>query len=225
MPIFGKFLDSPLRKKLIFAWTIHQIARFQVKIFKKILGRGSLSPSPNPSPLNLGLCLRFGLRPQYSVASRSRFGLSLQFTPNMFDNFSQPRGTGWNISAPSISSFLLRHCVLKLITQCRLSVVELSKGEVGGWPKNFISWVYILTKIVGLEGWGGGFNPPSIWTLQIVIYRWAGLGPQYFRQVGAYVGVSDSSLTLWFISTCRPCWINFCKHQGATRMQSSHLAY
>ena len=28
-----------------------------------------------------------------------------------------------------------------------------------GWPKNFISWVYILTKIVCLEGWGGGLNP------------------------------------------------------------------
>ena len=34
------------------------------------------------------------------------------------------------------------------------TVVELSKGEVGGWPRNFISWVYILTKIVGFEGWG-----------------------------------------------------------------------
>ena len=34
----------------------------------------------------------------------------------------------------------------------------------------FISWVYILTEIVGLEGWGGGFNSPtspSIRTLDV----------------------------------------------------------
>ena len=43
---------------------------------------------------------------------------------------------------------------------CTSSVLELSNGEVGGWARFFIIWVYILTKIVGLEGWGGGFNPP-----------------------------------------------------------------
>ena len=31
---------------------------------------------------------------------------------------------------------------------------------MGGWSRNFISWVYILTKIVGFECWGRGFNPP-----------------------------------------------------------------
>ena len=41
------------------------------------------------------------------------------------------------------------------------SVFELSNGEVGRWTRFFISWIFILTKIVGLEGWGGGFNPPT----------------------------------------------------------------
>ena len=44
-------------------------------------------------------------------------------------------------------------------------------GGGGGLSKVFISWVYILTKIVGLEGWGGGFNPLLIWTLVLLTKR------------------------------------------------------
>ena len=29
----------------------------------------------------------------------------------------------------------------------------------GGWRRNFISWVYILTTVVGFLGWGGGSTP------------------------------------------------------------------
>ena len=66
----------------IFVSAIHQIARLQVQIFKNCLGRGSPSPLPRPlPPLNLGLCPQFGLRPQFSGASRPRFGLRPQFLP------------------------------------------------------------------------------------------------------------------------------------------------
>ena len=34
-------------------------------------------------------------------------------------------------------------------TVCITAVFELSKCEVGGYPMNFISWVYISAKIVG----------------------------------------------------------------------------
>ena len=46
-------------------------------------------------------------------------------------------------------------------------VLELWNGEVQGLSKVFFSWIYILTKIVGLEGWGRGStpNPSSIRTL------------------------------------------------------------
>ena len=85
------------------SWTIHQIAQFQVWIFKIFWG-GLLEPSPQiPSPLNLGLCFRFGLRPQISGASRPRFGLHPQSTPNMFDHFSK-QGELDKIFHPSTST-------------------------------------------------------------------------------------------------------------------------
>ena len=52
---------------------MHQNERFQDRIFKNFLGRGSPSPLPRPlPPFFLGLRPRFGLRPQYSGASRPR---------------------------------------------------------------------------------------------------------------------------------------------------------
>ena len=40
-------------------------------------------------------------------------------------------------------------------------MLELSNGEVEGWARFFISWIYILTKIVDLESWGGGGSTPT----------------------------------------------------------------
>ena len=58
---------------LFLALTMHQNKRFQDRIFKNFLGRGSPSPLPRPlPPFFLGLRPRFGLRPQYSGASRPR---------------------------------------------------------------------------------------------------------------------------------------------------------
>ena len=88
--IFGKFFDPPLGKDknvCLKGWTIHQIARFQVWIFKIFL-EGLPKPSPQIHPtLNFGIRFRFGLRPPISGASCPRFGLHPQFTPNMFDHF------------------------------------------------------------------------------------------------------------------------------------------
>ena len=41
------------------------------------------------------------------------------------------------------------------------SVVELSKGEVGGLSKVFYQLDLYFSKIAGLEGWGGGVQPPQ----------------------------------------------------------------
>ena len=59
---------------------IHQIPRLSFQIFKNFLGRGSPSPLPRPlSSLFLWLRPWIGLRPQFSGASRPRFGLHPQF--------------------------------------------------------------------------------------------------------------------------------------------------
>ena len=80
------------------------------------------------------------------------------------------------------------------------SVVDLSLGEVGGWPRNFISLVYISTKIVGFEGWGGGFNlptPPSIRTLPLITLCTSILNLSssnaYFRILTAATSRADES--------------------------------
>ena len=54
-------------------------------------------------------------------------------------------------------------CLIWLLSSMHIPhpVIDLSLGEMGGWPRNFISWVYILTKIVGFEGWCGGVQPPN----------------------------------------------------------------
>ena len=60
---------------------MHQNEWFQVWFFKKFLGRGSPSPLPRPlPPFFLGLRPRFGLRPQFSGASRLRLG---RFAPSI----------------------------------------------------------------------------------------------------------------------------------------------
>ena len=75
---------------------MHQNEWFQVWFFKNFLGRGSPSPLPRPlPPLFLGLRPRFGLRPQFSGASRPRLGLfpsilghfapSIRASPSTFD--------------------------------------------------------------------------------------------------------------------------------------------
>ena len=57
----------------IFTWSVHQIAPFMKIIFKNFLGGAHRAPSPDPSlRFFLGLRPRFGLRPQFSGASRPR---------------------------------------------------------------------------------------------------------------------------------------------------------
>ena len=88
---------------------MHQNEWFQVWFFKNFLGRGSPSPLPRPlPPLFLGLRPRFGLRPQFSGASRPRLGLcprqlgrfapSIQASPSTFDWgpwFGPPKINSW----------------------------------------------------------------------------------------------------------------------------------
>ena len=65
----------------IIASNMHQNEWFQVWFFKNFLGRGSPSPLPRPlPPLFLGLRSRFGLRPQFSGASRPRLGLRPRYS-------------------------------------------------------------------------------------------------------------------------------------------------
>ena len=75
---------------------------FQVWFFKNFLGRGSPSPLPRPlPPFFLGLRPRFGLRPQFSGASRlrlGRFAPSIRAPPSTFGRrtwFGPPKINCW----------------------------------------------------------------------------------------------------------------------------------
>ena len=92
----------------MFASDMHQNEWFQVWFFKNFLGRGSPSPLPRPlPPFFLGLRPRFGLRPQFSGASRlrlGRFAPSIRAPPSTFGRrtwFGPPKINCW-----------IRHCVL-----------------------------------------------------------------------------------------------------------------
>ena len=159
--------------------------------FQKIYWEGLTEPFPRPLPSILGFAFDSGFDLNTRALRALGSGLAFYSPPICSIISHQPRGTEWNICAPATSSSLLRHCVLKYITQYRLSVVELSKGEVGGWPKNFISWVYILTKIVGLEGWGGGIQPPVNLNPADCHISLGGLGPPIFQ--------TSRRLWLWWL--------------------------
>ena len=90
----------------MFASDMHQNEWFQVWFFKNFLGRGSPSPLPRPlPPFFLGLRPRFGLRPQFSGASRlrlGRFAPSIRAPPSTFGRrtwFGPPKINCW-----------IRHC-------------------------------------------------------------------------------------------------------------------
>ena len=96
---------------------MHQNERFQDRIFKNFLGRGSPSPLPRPlPPFFLGLRPRFGLRPQNSGASRPRLStknlskfMKLCCPPPMGKSGSAPgcirmEGGGHSLMASSKSS-------------------------------------------------------------------------------------------------------------------------
>ena len=77
--------------------------------FPKSSGKGLTEPLPRSFPLlNLGLRLRFGVRPQISGASRPRFGLHHQFTP-ICSIISPNIGELEKIRCPFTSTFWLRH--------------------------------------------------------------------------------------------------------------------
>ena len=128
--IFGKFLDPPLRKDKLSLEKLNYTPDCAVSSmnFQNSLGRGSPSPLPRSlSPLNLGLRFRFGLRPQISGASRPRYGLHPQFTPDMFDHFPQTRELN-KIFHPSTSTSLATP--LCFIT--RYTDFHISLGDLGG---------------------------------------------------------------------------------------------
>ena len=90
----------------MFASDMHQNEWFRVWFFKNFLGRGSPSPLPRPlPPFFLGLRPRFGLRPQFSGASRlrlGRFAPSIRAPPSTFGRrtwFGPPKINCW-----------IRHC-------------------------------------------------------------------------------------------------------------------
>ena len=124
---------------------------------------GVLSPSPDSSPrfLPAQSWASPSIRASTSY-SRALHALGSGFafsSPPICSIISLNRGELDEIFVhplPSTSTSLLRHCTQYIQTVSGWIV----KRWDGGWPKNFISLVYTLTKIVGLEGWGGGFNPP-----------------------------------------------------------------
>ena len=104
---------------LFLASTMHQYERFQARIFTNFLGRGSPSPLPRPlPPFFLGLRPRFGLRPQYSGASRPRLStknlskwMKLCCAPQWGSldpplvNPRTPRGGGGGVDATPLAFF------------------------------------------------------------------------------------------------------------------------
>ena len=96
----------------MFASDMHQNEWFQVWFFKNFLGRGSPSPLPRPlPPFFLGLRPRFGLRPQFSGASRlrlGRFATSIRAPPSTFGRRT------WFGPPPKINCWI-RHCLVPRI--------------------------------------------------------------------------------------------------------------
>ena len=103
---------SATGKRWIFAWTIHQIARFQVWIFKNILEMGTPSPLPRPLPRSTS---GFAFDSGFDLKSRALRALRLDFTlnsPPICLFLSINRGELDKIFSPSTSTSWLRHCVL-----------------------------------------------------------------------------------------------------------------
>ena len=92
----------------IIASNIYQNEWFQVWLFKNFLGRGSPSPPQTPPPFFLGLHPRFGLRPQFSGASRPRLRLRPRFSGASRPRFGlRPQLSNGDLDlAPPQSKFL-----------------------------------------------------------------------------------------------------------------------
>ena len=92
----------------MFASNMQQNEWFQVRFFKNFLGRGSPSPLPRPlPPFFLGLRPRFGLRPQFSGASRLRIGLRPRFSGASRPRFGlRPQLSVENLVWPPQNKFL-----------------------------------------------------------------------------------------------------------------------